>query len=244
MSSRFSIIVSFILVSFLAVGGVELFYRTLEKALQQNPKEEVTTLSDKTVTLPTAGNIASSVPTKKVTELKQNKDYSIISQRQLFGTTQKEITPPPPKAAPVLATTSLDLTLLGTIGGEGDVQRAIILDKRERKQDLYYNGDAIGPALIKEVERGKVILTIDGKDEVLLMQEPKSLHSKGNTSVHPDNIIDNFEDLVNIPEDDEEVDFPEDEEVDAPEDAAEPILTPPIARKSRARKMIFKRPQK
>ncbi|MBN4045896.1 hypothetical protein JYT94_00290 [bacterium AH-315-P11] len=39
---------------------------------------------------------------------------------------------------------------------------------------MYYKGDAVGSAIIKEVKRGEIILTVDGKDEVLLMKEPKS----------------------------------------------------------------------
>lgn len=79
----------------------------------------------------------------------------------------------------MLEATSLDLTLLGTISGGVNTQRAIIQDKRKRTQEIYYKGDAIGPALIKEILRGKVILTVRGKDEILLMKEPKSSPAKG-----------------------------------------------------------------
>ncbi len=106
---------------------------------------------------------------------KEQQDYHIILQRNLFG-------PPPGKGEPGantasdytenLESTSLNIVLMGTINGsrEGD-QRAIILDKSTNKQELYKTGDAIQGASIKEILRGKVILVYNGKDEVLDINE-------------------------------------------------------------------------
>jgi hypothetical protein len=45
------------------------------------------------------------------------------------------------------------------------------MDKAKRKQDIFYPGDVVNGAQIKEIMRGKVILTYQGKDEVLDMTE-------------------------------------------------------------------------
>jgi len=170
MVKRSSIIASFILVTFLAAGGVEFFCRTLGQAL----------VADKSVNSTASGKSAKasgkSSPTQvgKAQKVKKIENYSIITKRSLFGKIeQEEIQKETAPAAPLKATT-LDLVLLGTVSGDGNTQRAIIQQKRDKTQDIYYKGDAVGSAIIKEVKRGKIILTVDGKDEILLMKEPKS----------------------------------------------------------------------
>ncbi|MBL4903037.1 MAG: hypothetical protein JKY62_10340 [Desulfocapsa sp.] len=170
MIKRSSIIASFILVTFLAVGGVEFFCRTIGQAL----------VADKPVDSTASGNSAKapgkSPPTQvgKAQKVKKIENYSIITKRSLFGRIkQEEIQKETAPAAPLKATT-LDLILLGTVSGDGNTPRAIIQQKRDKTQDMYYKGDAVGSAIIKEVKRGEIILTVDGKDEVLLMKEPKS----------------------------------------------------------------------
>ena len=98
--------------------------------------------------------------------------YEIVSQRDLF-----QIQPPKgeakktkeeeeeEKVAPI---TQLRLKLLGTMIGKGIIPFAIILDERSRKQDLYTEGDQIGPAQLIKIYRHKVILLHDGNEEMLL----------------------------------------------------------------------------
>jgi general secretion pathway protein C len=45
---------------------------------------------------------------------------------------------------------------------------------KSRKQNLYRTGDAIQTATLKEIYREKVVLTVNGKDEVLQMQKLES----------------------------------------------------------------------
>jgi general secretion pathway protein C len=138
-------------------------------------------VADKSVNTTTSGKSAVKTPGKspatqvgKAQKVKKNEPYSIITKRSLFGKIeQKEIQKETAPAEPLKATT-LDLILLGTISGDGNTQRAIIQQQRDKTQDIYHKGDAVGSAIIKEVKRGKIILTVDGKDEVLLMKEPKS----------------------------------------------------------------------
>ncbi len=102
-------------------------------------------------------------------------DFQVILRRHLFGkppSEKKPATSEPPPPVP-LAATSLDLTLLGTITGAPANRRAIILDKKKKGQEIYGQGDSIQGSLIKEIQRDKLILTVNGKDEMLLPETPK-----------------------------------------------------------------------
>lgn len=178
MVRRSITIASFILATLLAVGGVELLYKTLGQALvpdsQKSPATSRKIAAEKPGKAPSA-QVGKTQQKQKARKAPKKENYSVITRRSLFGkikpkeTTKKEVAPVAP-----LKATSLDLTLLGTISGGANVQRAIIQDKKKRTQDLYQKGDAVGSAIIKEVLRGKVILTVNNKDEILLMEELKS----------------------------------------------------------------------
>ncbi|MDD3815621.1 MAG: type II secretion system protein N [Desulfocapsaceae bacterium] len=106
---------------------------------------------------------------------KKRPDYQVILKRNLFGPSKKETkTDKTTPSAADLAATSLDLTLLGTISGSPKNRRAIILDKKKKIQDIYFQGDMIQGALIKEIQRGKIILNRNGKDEILVPETPKT----------------------------------------------------------------------
>ncbi|MEN8199420.1 MAG: type II secretion system protein N [Thermodesulfobacteriota bacterium] len=179
MKHKAFILISFLLATGLAVGAVEYFCRTLEKSLltgEQGKELAVATedgKSSKKIT-PKAG--PRRAPLKKITARQTKDEYAIITKRALFGKVKgdsasrevvEEVKPEP-------APTSMDLVLLGTISGSSNEQRAIIRNKKKGKQDIYYKGDAIEKALIKEIHRGKIILEVNGREEVLLMQESKS----------------------------------------------------------------------
>ena len=99
--------------------------------------------------------------------------YTKIVERNIFGATEKVEQAPVEDVAPieVLVETSLELSLLGTIAGDSKSARAIILDKRERSQDIYRVGDSVQEAEIRQILRGKVILRHGEKDEILTMVE-------------------------------------------------------------------------
>jgi type II secretory pathway component PulC len=105
----------------------------------------------------------------------KDENYTIIMERGLFG---KEVPKKVSKkiavkdeSPPLLKMTSMDLILLGTVTGTPNVQMAIIKDKKQRTQDIYHKGDTIGAAVIKEVRREEIVLSIRGKDEILIMGE-------------------------------------------------------------------------
>lgn len=75
-----------------------------------------------------------------------------------------------------LEASSLEVVLMGTVTGPQEDQRAIIYDKRNGRQDLYEEGDYIEQAAIKQILRGKVILSIDGRDELLDITEARTVN--------------------------------------------------------------------
>jgi general secretion pathway protein C len=121
-------------------------------------------------------------------------EYAMIEERNIFGAT-KEVAPPleeKVEEVEFLQETSLQLSLLGTIAGDTESARAIILDERTRSQDIYKVGDSVQEAVIRQILRGKVVLRHAGKDEILIMvegegkaKEPPVAVQRGRTSRRP-----------------------------------------------------------
>jgi len=70
-----------------------------------------------------------------------------------------------------LKQTDLKLKLWGTVTGQVGKAYAVIEETGNRKQNLYRVGDAIQNATVKVIRREKVVLDVDGKDEVLSMEK-------------------------------------------------------------------------
>ncbi len=70
-----------------------------------------------------------------------------------------------------LQPTSLGIVLMGTIGDNEGGNRAIIFDKKTLEQQIYRQGQSVQGAVIKEIRRGKVVITANGLDEILDMSE-------------------------------------------------------------------------
>ena len=136
---------------------VDTFYRVIGIELHQIGGRQVVALKEAEV----RGEKSLTAP-----------EFTKIVERNIFGATEK-VEAPVEEVAPieVLEETSLQLSLLGTIAGDTDSGRAIILDQRKRSQDIYRVGDSVQEAEIRQILRGKVILRHGEKDEVLLMVE-------------------------------------------------------------------------
>ncbi len=65
--------------------------------------------------------------------------------------------------------TDLDLTLLGTVTGDQRQAFAVIEDKKAKGQVLYKTGDTIQSARIKTILRHRVVLSNNGRDQILEM---------------------------------------------------------------------------
>jgi general secretion pathway protein C len=99
--------------------------------------------------------------------------YRAIARRDLFKTRK---TP----AAPVKETgvnldeigeTSLKLKLWGTVTGDPETSYAVIENTQNRQQNLYRVGDSVQNATLKLILRSKVVLTHNGRDEMLAMEK-------------------------------------------------------------------------
>ena len=162
MTSRISGIFPLLLITLFCIGLVEggylLFEHFILKTFENTKINEA---------------ILKTNPANKTTDTRKN-DYRIIAQRNLFGPpsdSEKSLILPLPGHKRALSATTLEIVLMGTIIGNSGIERAIIMDKKNFKQNLYKKGDAVQGALVKEVSRGKVILSYNGKDEMLDMSE-------------------------------------------------------------------------
>lgn len=101
-------------------------------------------------------------------------DYGIITTRNIFQATLESGKGAAAEVAPAtesLEPTSLQLSLQGTVSGGQGSARAVILDEKTKKQEIYRVGDSVQGALIKSIERGKIVLQVNGRNEVLLIND-------------------------------------------------------------------------
>jgi general secretion pathway protein C len=138
---------------------VDTFYRVVGIQLHKMGGEKVVVLKDVEM------QAAKSLTTP---------EYAMIVERNIFGATEKAEAPPVVEQVEPIETleeTTLQLSLLGTIAGDANSARAIILDLRKRSQDMYRVGDSVQGAEIRQILRGKVVLRHGEKDEILTMVE-------------------------------------------------------------------------
>lgn len=100
--------------------------------------------------------------------------YNIITQRNLFRTKIKREKKSKPLNIETLKQTDLKLKLWGTVTGENETPYAVIETQNEKKQNLYRAGDSIQNATVKKIFKKRVILNVDGRDEILEMEKIRS----------------------------------------------------------------------
>ncbi|QTA78563.1 putative general secretion pathway protein C [Desulfonema limicola] len=100
--------------------------------------------------------------------------YNNITARNLFNTgdSAKAKTAEPVQPDVTLEKTKLNLKLWGTVTGDQNKAYAVIEDAKKRMQDLYRKGENIQEGVsVKQILREQVILTVNGKDEILAMEK-------------------------------------------------------------------------
>ncbi len=168
MIKRYFVISNLFLITATIYFSVNIFYKVVAAKLEQTPISKE--MAQKR-----------SAPNRQIS--RSLSYYKGVAERNLFNTKAKVETPETSET-PVtsdIPVTDLDLKLWGTVAATGSKSYAVIEDKKERKQNLYREGDAIQTATIKHILREEVILSINGKDEVLKMEEMKS-GKKGRSS--------------------------------------------------------------
>ncbi|MFZ2631004.1 MAG: type II secretion system protein GspC [Desulfosalsimonadaceae bacterium] len=192
-------LLNLLLIAVFIFFSVALGYQMLSAALSQASS------SDLTAVVETEADANNTRTVNNQPQVRQLAAYQSITTRDLFKTQQalksdKTLDIDPDK----LKQTSLNLKLLGTItGGVADSEYAVIEDVQKRKQGLYRAGDAIVNARIKAILRKKVVLSVDGKDEVLLMDEDKNKPKKQVRPGFPD-ASDEFDPA--LPDESDEID--------------------------------------
>ncbi len=104
--------------------------------------------------------------------------YRSIQERNLFKTPPKTLTGSPGAGAMPAGASSLvplNLKLWGTATFGEERGFAVIEDVQVRRQDLFAAGEKVQNATLKSIFRDRVVLSIDGKDLTLKLEDPRSL---------------------------------------------------------------------
>jgi general secretion pathway protein C len=104
--------------------------------------------------------------------------YQDIISRDLFRTRPAEMDRSQGRDdTDYLETARLDAQLWGTVSGNDSSRFAVIETKdstNRRKQNLFREGDTIEHAVIKKILRDKVVISLDGQRQLLLLEDYKS----------------------------------------------------------------------
>jgi general secretion pathway protein C len=99
--------------------------------------------------------------------------FKTIWERNLFSAKVDEERKPEPQnllsKIDTLSVTSLNCSLIGTVLNEDGESWAIIQDNQTNRQDRYPVGSTVSGAKVVMILRNKVVLNIDGRDELLVM---------------------------------------------------------------------------
>ena len=161
MVNRYFTIANLLLAAAGVYFCVSIFYAVLTAGLDSGPPP-----------VPAAGRALPAGPESPVGV----SDYQAIVDRNLFNSGKKPLAEPVKGAAGIdvdkLKQTGLKLKLWGTAIGPGGNLYAVIEDPKTRESLLYRPGDTVQKAAVKMVLRQKVVLNVDGRDEVLIQEAP------------------------------------------------------------------------
>jgi general secretion pathway protein C len=139
--------------------GVDLFYRIIGAQLRYVGTEEF---------------VIEQAPRDKNQRRPPLKDFRVVMDRNIFGSKEKAAEGIKPTDIERLEPTTLKVVLLGTVTGSQQNAVAVIEETEKRKQGLYRVGDSVQDAIVKMILRGKVVLRVGDKDEILTMEESSS----------------------------------------------------------------------
>jgi general secretion pathway protein C len=109
--------------------------------------------------------------------------YSIISGRNLFNTKPTAEIKDAPIDIGALKKTDLRLKLWGTVTGDETRIYAVIEETGTGKQNLYRVGDTVQQATVKMILREKIVITVEGKDEILEIEDVAAVDAKKKRAV-------------------------------------------------------------
>jgi general secretion pathway protein C len=110
-------------------------------------------------------------PRKNAAAVHPFSEYAVISRRNLFGTQEPSDRQRISSDIERLRQTRLKLKLRGTISGPEDTACAVIEDASGKGQYLVKAGDAIQDAVVVMILKGKIVLQVGGREELLEMDQ-------------------------------------------------------------------------
>ena len=167
MVNRYFTIANFFLITLGAYLGVNLFYTLITSRLDYAETTSRIT-----------SNQADPTPVEQ--PIAPLSEYKAIISRNIFNSGNEPVAETPKTEAvdiDKLKETDLKLKLWGTVTGQDKRAYAVIEDTKAREQNLYRAGESIQKAVVKLIFREKVVLSVDGRDEILAMEEIRA--SKG-----------------------------------------------------------------
>jgi len=170
-----TLILPILLITLLCFLAVEGFYYFGERYLQAPGGSQTSA----------PASVSAAAEETIIKDRKKPVDFSVITRRNLFASLKGGAQAQKNDAALPVALSSMDVVLMGTVSGGGDGERAVIYDKKGKKQDLFQVGDYIQQAIIKQIMRGKVILNLNGKDEMLDISEARNVKIPQVAKINP-----------------------------------------------------------
>lgn len=164
------ILLRLLVIAGLVYAGVHLWYGVVEKRLQPDTP---TARDESAPATPPPEQQRQPLPPPAAS------DVQAILTRNIFKAVQHTDQRASAAAAEEpdfdrMAQTQLRLTLLGTVTGKDEDGRAIIRDEQSKLEDLYRVGSDIQGAVISRITRGKVVLKVNNREEVLVLKEPEA----------------------------------------------------------------------
>lgn len=162
MTARYTTIFKYIALSIILFISVDIFYKIVSAQLNDVGIQEIVK--------------ARSSPAKGYRKPPLS-SYRAITERNIFGSLESATREIRPSEYENLEPTTLKLALVGIVEGSDKDAAAFIEETDKRRQELYRVGDIVKNATLKAILNGKVVLSVDGKDEILTMKEPSSSQS-------------------------------------------------------------------
>lgn len=164
MSTRLQTIVNLIAIAMISFFTVDLFYTIIGIQLNRSHTQDI---------------VIPHLPAAKERGKPALDYFSAVVDRNLFSSGEEVTQEIREEEIESLEPTSLKIALLGTVvGSEQEDSLAIIEEKDKRKQDRYKVGDSIQSAVVKRILRGKVILSVQGRDKILTIEEEAASRRK------------------------------------------------------------------
>jgi general secretion pathway protein C len=159
MPRRYQTILKFLAVAIIIYIGVDIFYTLVSARLRQYDAK---------------GFVAKQLPGGKSQPKPPFTHYQSVIDRNIFGSADAIADGVAAEDIEGLEPTSLKIALLGTVTGSSQNTYAVIEETNKRKQGLFRVGDSIQDAVIKMILRGKVVVRVENRDEILTMDEKVS----------------------------------------------------------------------